>query len=148
MEKYNSAQNNSRHKLVEKILSETGADLPMSIWSEMSEEELNAYYQDLRSKEKCGVVVSDVAESTSTAAESICNLRSLTGLSQQAFSDKYEIPKRTIEDWERGRRSRQNTWLNCSKELSKGTSKRRAELSALLIFLGEPVHCCVNYGFF
>lgn len=104
MEKYNSAQNNSRHKLVEKILSETGADLPMLMWSEMSEKELKAYYQDLRSKEKCGVVVSDVAESTSTAAESICNLRSLTGLSQQAFSDKYEIPKRTIEDWERGRR--------------------------------------------
>ena len=105
MEKYNSAQNNSRHKLVEKILSETGADLPMSIWSEMSEEELNAYYQSLRKREKCGGAISGAVESVkSTAAESICNLRSLTGLSQQAFSDKYEIPKRTIEDWERGRR--------------------------------------------
>nr|WP_296083930.1 helix-turn-helix domain-containing protein [uncultured Blautia sp.] len=35
----------------------------------------------------------------------IKKLRELTGLSQQAFSDKYEIPKRTIEDWERGRRN-------------------------------------------
>ena len=34
----------------------------------------------------------------------IKELRTLTGLSQQAFSDKYEIPKRTIEDWETGRR--------------------------------------------
>lgn len=34
----------------------------------------------------------------------IKELRELTGLSQQAFSDKYEIPKRTIEDWEGGRR--------------------------------------------
>ena len=31
-------------------------------------------------------------------------LRQLTGLSQQAFSDKYKIPKRTIEDWETGKR--------------------------------------------
>lgn len=35
----------------------------------------------------------------------IKKLRKLTGLSQQAFSDKYEIPKRTIEDWEAGRRT-------------------------------------------
>lgn len=105
MEKYNSVQNNSRHKLVEKILSETGADLPMLMWSEMSEEELKAYYQNLRNRKRCGGTISGAAESTkSTAAELICNLRSLTGLSQQAFSDKYEIPKRTIEDWERGRR--------------------------------------------
>lgn len=32
-------------------------------------------------------------------------LRTLTGLSQKAFSDKYEIPKRTIEDWEADRRT-------------------------------------------
>ncbi len=104
MNKRNNTNDDPRCDLVKKILLETGVDLPMLMWGEMSEEELKAYYQDLRSKEKCGVVVSDVAESTSTAAESICSLRSLTGLSQQAFSDKYEIPKRTIEDWERGRR--------------------------------------------
>lgn len=32
-------------------------------------------------------------------------LRTLTGLSQKDFSDKYEIPKRTIEDWEGGKRN-------------------------------------------
>lgn len=35
----------------------------------------------------------------------IKELRTLTGLSQKAFSDKYEIPKRTIEDWEAERRT-------------------------------------------
>ena len=35
----------------------------------------------------------------------IKELRILTGLSQQAFSDKYKIPKRTIEDWESERRT-------------------------------------------
>ena len=28
-------------------------------------------------------------------------LRNLTGLSQLKFAEKYEIPRRTIEDWER-----------------------------------------------
>lgn len=35
----------------------------------------------------------------------IKELRNLTGLSQKAFSDKYKIPKRTIEDWEAERRT-------------------------------------------
>lgn len=32
-------------------------------------------------------------------------IRKLTGLSQAAFSEKYEIPKRTIEDWETEKRT-------------------------------------------
>lgn len=32
--------------------------------------------------------------------DNIKELRSLTGLSQQAFADRYHIPKRTIEHWE------------------------------------------------
>nr|DAM94883.1 MAG TPA: putative transcriptional regulator [Caudoviricetes sp.] len=32
-------------------------------------------------------------------------IRSFSGLSQQAFSDKYKIPKRTIENWESGKRN-------------------------------------------
>lgn len=36
---------------------------------------------------------------------SIKELREFTGLSQKAFSDKYRIPKRTIEDWEAERRT-------------------------------------------
>ena len=35
----------------------------------------------------------------------IKELRNFTGLSQQAFSDKYKIPKRTIENWEGGKRN-------------------------------------------
>ena len=30
----------------------------------------------------------------------IKEIRALTGLSQAKFSEKYEIPKRTIENWE------------------------------------------------
>lgn len=32
-------------------------------------------------------------------------LRILSGLSQQAFSEKYGIPKRSIENWEGGKRN-------------------------------------------
>ena len=32
----------------------------------------------------------------------IKEIRALTGLSQQKFGDLLHIPKRTIEDWERG----------------------------------------------
>lgn len=35
----------------------------------------------------------------------IKELRMLSGLSQQAFSDKYNIPKRSIENWESGKRT-------------------------------------------
>lgn len=32
----------------------------------------------------------------------IKEIRKLTGLSQVKFSERYEIPRRTLEDWERG----------------------------------------------
>lgn len=31
-------------------------------------------------------------------------IREYSGLTQQAFSDKYHIPKRSIENWEGGKR--------------------------------------------
>lgn len=34
----------------------------------------------------------------------IKDIRKLTGLSQNGFADKYNIPKRTIQEWEQGRR--------------------------------------------
>lgn len=34
---------------------------------------------------------------------SIKEIRSLTGLSQAKFCEKYKIPRRTLEDWEAGR---------------------------------------------
>lgn len=33
----------------------------------------------------------------------IKEIRELSGLSQSKFSEKYKIPKRTLEDWERGK---------------------------------------------
>ena len=35
----------------------------------------------------------------------IKEMRSLTGMSQQAFSEYLKIPKRTIQDWEQGLRT-------------------------------------------
>lgn len=35
----------------------------------------------------------------------IKEIRSLTGLSQAAFSEKYNIPKRSIENWEGEKRT-------------------------------------------
>lgn len=35
----------------------------------------------------------------------IKEIRGLTGLSQAAFSEKYHIPKRTIQDWETKKRN-------------------------------------------
>ena len=40
-----------------------------------------------------------------TTAEKIKSIRARTGLSQAAFAARYEIPKRTIENWESGLRT-------------------------------------------
>lgn len=34
-------------------------------------------------------------------APNVSNLRKITGLSQAKFAEKYDIPKRTIENWEK-----------------------------------------------
>lgn len=34
-------------------------------------------------------------------APNVANLRALTGLTQSKFAQKYDIPKRTIENWEK-----------------------------------------------
>lgn len=39
-----------------------------------------------------------------TTAEQIRAIRARTGLSQEAFARVYEIPKRTVENWEAGTR--------------------------------------------
>lgn len=41
----------------------------------------------------------------------IRELRKLTSLTQKAFSEKYHIPKRTLEDWEGGRRKPTDAFL-------------------------------------
>lgn len=40
-----------------------------------------------------------------TFAEKLKSARVAAGMTQQAMSDRMEIPKRTIEDWENGRRT-------------------------------------------
>jgi len=40
-----------------------------------------------------------------TPAEQIRAIRAKTGLSQAAFCEKYDIPKRTWENWETGTRT-------------------------------------------
>lgn len=55
---------------------------------------------------------------------SIKEMRQALGLTQLAFSEKFEIPKRTIEDWEAGRRNPPRYVLNLlacvvKKELSR-----------------------------
>lgn len=37
-----------------------------------------------------------------TTAEQVRAIRQRTGLSQAAFAERYEIPKRTLENWEAG----------------------------------------------
>lgn len=39
----------------------------------------------------------------------IKELRTITGLSQKAFGEKYHIPKRSIENWEGGQRKPSET---------------------------------------
>lgn len=103
MKKYN-IKDDPRYKIVKKIFLKTGVELPMLTWSGMSEEELETYYQELQNN----MTISDLAESAkdtvNTPANLIFNLRNLTGLSQQGFSDTYGIPKRTIGNWETGER--------------------------------------------
>ena len=38
------------------------------------------------------------------SSKRIKDIRARTGLSQKKFAAKYEIPSRTIEDWETGKR--------------------------------------------
>lgn len=48
----NNIKRDSCCKSAEKVFLENCTDLPLLIWNDMSEEELKAYYQDLRNREK------------------------------------------------------------------------------------------------
>ena len=48
----NNIERDSRCKSVEKVFLESCTDLPLLLWNDMAEEELRAYYQDLRNREK------------------------------------------------------------------------------------------------
>ena len=46
MEKGNSVKDDPRYKIVQRIKKEIGIELSMSIWTGMTEEELEICYQD------------------------------------------------------------------------------------------------------
>ena len=51
----------------------------------------------------------------------IKEIRALTGLSQAKFAERYGIPKRTLEDWEAGRRKPAEYFLRLlEKDVKKG----------------------------
>ena len=49
----------------------------------------------------------------------IKELRKLTGLSQEKFSSLYGIPKRTIENWETGKRNPPDYVINLLERVVK-----------------------------
>ena len=51
----------------------------------------------------------------------IKEIRAMTGLSQAKFAERYGIPKRTLEDWEAGRRKPAEYFLRL---LEKDVKKR------------------------
>jgi len=55
-------------------------------------------------------------------------LRTLTGLTQAAFSKKYHIPKRTLENWEGGQRSPSETILYLLERAVKEDYKMKAKM--------------------
>ena len=54
-------------------------------------------------------------------------LRMLSGLSQQAFSEKYGIPKRSIENWEGGKRNPPEYVVNLLERVVKEDIKKIEE---------------------
>lgn len=57
----------------------------------------------------------------------IKELRMLSGLSQQAFSEKYGIPKRSIENWEGGKRNPPEYVVNLLERVVKEDIKKIEE---------------------
>lgn len=51
-------------------------------------------------------------------------IRSFSGLSQQAFSEKYGIPKRSIENWEGGKRNPPEYVVNLLERVVKEDIKK------------------------
>lgn len=75
------------------------------------EEFLNMVKHDLENQEKSSLLPYQVREEdvfpekVSPDPLDFHEIRALSGLTQQAFSEKYGIPKRSIENWEGGKRN-------------------------------------------
>lgn len=103
MEKGNSVKDDPRYKIVQRIKKETGIELSMSIWTGMTEEELEICYQDFKKTvAKAATTLKNVVNSIPVSA--IKEMREFAGLSRKLFSEKYEIPERTLISWENGTR--------------------------------------------
>lgn len=80
----------------------------------------------------------------------IKELRSITGLSQQAFSDKYNIPKRSIENWESGKRTPPEYVINLLERVIKGEVKMKYNVISKEIKInpvtGQEIPVEVFYG--
>lgn len=57
----------------------------------------------------------------------IKELRTACGMTQQAFADYFEIPKRTLEDWEAGRRKPPEYLVKLIEYKLKKEGKKAAE---------------------
>jgi len=60
--------------------------------------------------------------------DTIKNMRTESGMTQQEFADYFGIPKRNIENWEEGSRNVQDYWLRLIRyklEMEKLISKRK-----------------------
>lgn len=59
--------------------------------------------------------------------DTIKDMRTESGMTQQEFADYFGIPKRNIENWEEGSRNVQDYWLRLIRyklEMEKLISKR------------------------
>lgn len=69
----------------------------------------------------------DISSLESSAAEKIRNIRHKSGLSQVAFAEKYEIPRRTLENWEAGIAVPPEYVLRMLSSLTEFNSKNNCE---------------------
>ena len=67
---------------------------------------------------------------------SVRQLRSITGLSQKSFGEKYHIPKRTVENWESGSRKPSETMLFLLNRVVKGDYMNEYRIVAIRTYGG------------
>lgn len=89
-------------------------------------------YHNLESKYK-----KEVLKREPDNAIKLQNIRLKTGLNRREFAEEYNIPYRTLEDWESGRRNMPEYTL----ELIKKTVEQRINNSKMLLFLHNIGGC-------
>lgn len=87
------------HNLFGAALAAPDRDAFVSDWS------LSSVWGDAETDEVPAVRIAMLGELWDAAHMSVREIRSLTGLTQAAFCARFCIPKRTLENWEGGKRS-------------------------------------------